>query len=503
MEKLHNQSHQAPEIGEQLKKNKKEFDFQIPIKEVENGFLGDPESTYNDVIEYTEINKTLYPGKFQEGKRESTEDMDEDTCMLITTCYGDDLYSVTVVNNNGRDKDAYPPENHYPDEMYELFHQLQDKWNIKFPLLELYPGQFNTNSIVLNKQQLLEFIDDMKLDVNEFFEEGKIVASEYDQDTYEKTEDGYEIKNILPTQFLATWTFRNEKLPLVEGNNGDIYMTATLQEIWWNNLSVAGLDTLIRGIKLIYMPDNLIKVSLEYKPWMQSIRDIPEIIAGNAEYGKLSKFTEFLKKNLKKQIEISQKWWIHLPLPGMLNLVADTSKDILVEKSKLKELLKDLGIHVPVALPVQTEGDKESAEMVDQHVLDEKKRQENAAEKIKIHEEEMMRQERAADMMKCVLDDEMICDINYVQDQKYIFVRDQYGLKIVSHNMEYHKDIAEYIGAKKNQIHGGWRIAIDETAKTIKLYGESAEFKKVPEEYHEIILRMLKTQYPEYSVQIQ
>jgi len=43
MEKLHNQSHQAPESGEKKTKKMSDFNLQIPKKEIKNGFIANQE----------------------------------------------------------------------------------------------------------------------------------------------------------------------------------------------------------------------------------------------------------------------------------------------------------------------------------------------------------------------------------------------------------------------------------------------------------------------------
>jgi hypothetical protein len=59
-------------------------------------------------------------------------------------------------------------------------------------------------------------------------------------------------------------------------------------------------------MKIVCMPDNLIKISLKYKS--NRPEEIVEILHGDNPYGKLSTFTEFLKKYLKTQIAINAKW---------------------------------------------------------------------------------------------------------------------------------------------------------------------------------------------------
>ena len=87
-------------------------------------------------------------------------------------------------------------------EMVDLLTQVEEKRDIRFPLTSFSPEHFKDNSLILPKRQLKDFIEDMKLDAKKFFQEEDMHIAEDDYDTYEKTEDGYEIKDILPTQFL-------------------------------------------------------------------------------------------------------------------------------------------------------------------------------------------------------------------------------------------------------------------------------------------------------------
>lgn len=138
-----------------------------------------------------------------------------------------------------------------------------------------------------------------------------------------------------------------------------------------------------------------------------------------------------------------------------------------------------------------------------QWYLDQNEQLKKADEEKKIQEKKA-REAQAIEMMKVVLDGKIACDINYIEDQKYVLIRNpETGLQIASHNLEWHKDIVAHVYADKKHVVGWGRIVIDTVNKRLKFYGESWDFGKIAEEYNEVMKHIIKVQYPEFIIQIQ
>ena len=143
--------------------------------------------------------------------------------------------------------------------MYQLLHDVQDKWNIKFPLLANDPYNFDTSTIILNKEKVLEFMADMKLNKEKLFEK-TITKENTKKDTSFEIlhDDTYIIKDILPTEFADLGTFRVLEFPLDEASNGTISMKVAAQKIYSDNIEKAWLNKLLSNIQLTCMHDDLV-----------------------------------------------------------------------------------------------------------------------------------------------------------------------------------------------------------------------------------------------------
>ena len=148
-------------------------------------------------MEYTALERTLLPGIYRNNIWESVSTMEEDTCMISITYYDQNLYTVAILDNGDWDQEEYPASR-YPDEMKNLLAQVAEKWDVSFPLID---EDCKDSRIIINKEQLDEFLADLKIDSTEVFKNKSEKAVDTTESGFMKTEDGYEIKNIFPTDF--------------------------------------------------------------------------------------------------------------------------------------------------------------------------------------------------------------------------------------------------------------------------------------------------------------
>lgn len=485
-------------------KTKKDISFEIPKTEISNWFRGDFWSTRNDIIEYSNPEVWIYPWIFKNGEWEA---INEDIFFLSICYYADDVYTVSVLKSDW----ALPED--WCEEMYEHLDAIEEKWDIEFPTSRSFREE-RKNNIILNKAELLEFITDMKLDINDIFTDGW-VSIPTDKESYVETGDGYRIKNILPTEFSDLGTFTIKKFNLEETKNGGkICIEAAIQSILGSKIENAWLQTVIDKIDIICMPDNIFKVIMRYKgnlsrlytdDLLNEISSYIEIESWEQRYWSKYRLIEYIVKNTKQQSEISNKWNIFTPLSNALSLSGSYSNEIFLDKDELKDFIQDLNIPLPIVVPTNSTEEALSAVLVDQETL-------NKAERNKVMKAKKLEDERreeckqnAIGMMECILRWDISCDIVYAKDQKYILTWDiQNGVRIISYDMEYHNDIAKYAKVPKNEVYGWWRIQIDQKDRVVKLYGESTWFHgKIAKEYHDILVHVIKTKYPEYTIQIQ
>lgn len=123
--------------------------------------------------------------------------MEEDTFVLFINYYDQDLYTVVVQDNDSWNQEKYPASS-YPDEMKDLLWKISEKRDISFPLID---GYFKSNNIILNKKQIKEFLEDIKINPAEVFKHSDEKVADTQESSFVVTEDGYQIKNILPTDF--------------------------------------------------------------------------------------------------------------------------------------------------------------------------------------------------------------------------------------------------------------------------------------------------------------
>ena len=118
--------------------------------------------------------------------------------------------------------------------------------------------------------------------------------------------------------------------------------------------------------------------------------------------------------------------------------------------------------------------------------------------------EKQERESQAIEMMKDVSAWKISCYINYIQDQKYVLIRDKKDwLKVASKNLQYHSDIVSDIHANNKNVIWWWRISINEEQKIVKIYSRSWDFGNVESEYNEILKTILKIQYSDHEIIIE
>ncbi len=330
-------------VGELSLSSKKEtkLEFAIPVAPgVDSAYFdwcGD--TIWDTGLEYTALERTLLPGIYRNNIWESVSTMEEDTCMISITYYDQNLYTVAILDNGDWDQEEYPASR-YPDEMKNLLAQVAEKWDVSFPLID---EDCKDSRIIINKEQLDEFLADLKIDSTEVFKNKSEKAVDTTESGFMKTEDGYEIKNIFPTDFADYWTFTKEHISLENADNGDdIYLSCLMQNIEWKNITNAGLEKLIESMNLIYLPENKIQVKIQ--PTLKNDFGWMTVKMWRTEHNEYSNLIKFLQNNLRKQYTIAKKWNIDMPLVSWCKLESYLPHSITLDQSKLQDFMKDLGI---------------------------------------------------------------------------------------------------------------------------------------------------------------
>jgi len=106
------------------------------------------------------------------------------------------------------------------------------------------------------------------------------------------------------------------------------------------------------------------------------------------------------------------------------------------------------------------------------------------------------RRVKSIEMMGMNVSGKSLCTIEYEKDQKYILIYTPEMIQLASYNSERHRDIASRVNVAMKYVVCGGRIVVDDSEKTIRLYGSSGDFGETPKEYYQVIENILKTQYP-------
>ena len=215
----------AGELSLSSKKNPMKISIPLSPDEEHIAFFDQYTEKLCDAIEYTTFEHDSYPGVYKKGVWESTDSIEEDTFVLAISYYDNNLYTITVLSTDWNQEEH--PWSSYPHEMIELFKQVAEKWNVSFPLLE---DDFKTSKIIVNKAQLDEFLEDMKMDATKIFKH-PAKAMDTVNSSFIQTDDGYEIKNIFPTDVSDKGTFSLQHESLEDTDNGEIYTSCLKQNI--------------------------------------------------------------------------------------------------------------------------------------------------------------------------------------------------------------------------------------------------------------------------------
>ncbi len=223
---------------------------------------------------------------------------------------------------------------------------------------------------------------------------------------------------------------------------------------------------------------------LAERSWLIEVREKPinieRIKAGKVKYE--HKIPEYIKK-----YQLGQEYHKY-------------ALDLKIKSGNLEEVLKYAKEHNVTLAPSQCQAYRE---VKAKQIADEKKREEESIEQERL--EALKRVEIAKEFITLIEQWKWRPDIvlNYKKSQKFIFFRNDDGLHVASHPLEYHADIAGKVGAKKEQMLGGGWINMDNDAKTIRLYWNSGSYGAVPLEYRDVLVQVMSKSYPEYTVSIE